>query len=95
MISPSNEENLALAAVLISCEVVVVHSIPAIISRQAVVEVDVSLVLAPGLLHHHLLESVVKFEHNVPEATFCLELQKLQLARVVHSNPRCRIRLLG
>nr|GLL40637.1 hypothetical protein CARUB_v10002331mg [Ipomoea trifida] len=91
---PCNKEDLALLAVLISGEIIVINCIATLVWRHAVSELDMSLLMAPKLFNHYSLACLINLEHNVSVVPLGLQLQEFQLAFINHTNPRCRVCLI-
>jgi len=87
--SPCNKNNPALLAVLLCYIIKVINSISALISGQTGREIFIAISWFTKLLHNHLLLLLLDLENNETVSPFCLQIQKPQLAVIMHSHPRC------
>lgn len=90
---PCNEEYLALLAVLLGHEIVVEYGVSAFVGREASGKIVVVQYGLANLLHDNHLLLLVYLVNDEAVGPLCLQLQELELALIVHSHPRCCIRL--
>ena len=90
---PCNEENSALLNILCSHKIKIINSIAALVSWEACGKIFIALGRLAKLLHNNLLLLFLNLINYEAVSSFSLQLQKLQLAVIMHSHTRCCVGL--